>query len=232
MAPCPGCAFVHSRLQPPPCDRTVAADIVQEHTVAKAGFRAVAEDLARNINRHAAVVLSGPDALAGGGGGQQQQQSQSQQPSTAAGASSSKGAAGSSSRGGPEASASLKRAQQHEEAGGDAQGIDELAAARLREYQSGLEDLRPAPVKQYQALDIRETRAYFDRVACGPEGGQDTDGQHPMVKQESYLGAGTIEQRCLRLLQTVDPNNLACPPLPSSVAYQVRRRAGSNTLLS
>jgi hypothetical protein len=106
--------------------------------------------------------------------------------------------------------------------------MDELAAARMKEYQAGLEDLRPAPAKQYQSLDIKETRAYFDRVAAGPDGGNGDMGcgdgvQHPGFKQESHLGAETDQEQCLSALQSVDPNNLACPPLPSSVAYQVER---------
>lgn len=174
--------------------------------MARGGFRAMAEELARDINRHATVVLAGARAL---------------QPAPHGGQPGTSGASTSGQAPGP--------------SGGDGDGaLDELAAARLRGYGAGLEDLRAPVAQRVEALRITAPGAYFGgRAGGGDDGGGEggrAEGRRAQAAQaaQGQQGAGGAAGggggcvAALRLLSSVDPNNLPCPPVPSFSAYEVR----------
>ncbi len=100
-----------------------------------------------------------------------------------------------------------------EGAGGREEDMDELAAARLRQYGTGLEDLRYIPQKQYEVLDLRESRALFQ----GLGGAEQQAVQGAVQAGQAVRGV----EAAVQLIRMLDPNNLRCPPVPGSVALEV-----------
>eukprot|EP00200_Dunaliella_tertiolecta_P012075 CAMPEP_0202388604 /NCGR_PEP_ID=MMETSP1127-20130417/78499_1 /ASSEMBLY_ACC=CAM_ASM_000462 /TAXON_ID=3047 /ORGANISM="Dunaliella tertiolecta, Strain CCMP1320" /LENGTH=719 /DNA_ID=CAMNT_0048990077 /DNA_START=104 /DNA_END=2262 /DNA_ORIENTATION=+ len=204
--------------------------------VAKAGFRAMAEELARDINRHANVVLGGARTLeqqpAGSKSGTR---SAAAAPPTSASSPATVAAAESASTSVAQGSAASRKLQGEE-------ALDELAAARLHGYGAGLEDLRAPKPLQYEVLRITDPRAYFDRLAATTSSEQqqcslkqgvksEPDFKQEQQRQQGGGEAGILDtllgvpgqsgmSRCLQLLSAVDPNNLPCPPVSSYYAYE------------
>eukprot|EP00983_Pelagomonas_calceolata_P114582 1160110-Pelagomonas_calceolata.AAC.1 len=142
-------AYAHERTQEP---------------VAKAGFRAMAEELARDINRHANVVLGGARTLeqqpAGSKSGTR---SAAAAPPTSASSPATVAAAESASTSVAQGSAASRKVQGTVTTASGLQGeeaLDELAAARLHGYGAGLEDLRaPKPLQEACCVSLRPNAA-------------------------------------------------------------------------
>lgn len=185
----------------------------------------MAEDLARDINRHATVVLAGVDVLASGSKHDAKHDAgrSGTAAAAAAGAGSSKG------------QGSRRSSPGKEEGAGPQEALDDLAAARLAEYGSSLEDLRETEKAAYEELRITDPRAYFDRLSSGAAAdgqgagnGSSAGGTSAHARGASQGGGGWLQEfqeeeaRAAESLAAVDPNNLSCPPIESDRAYEVR----------
>lgn len=182
--------------------------------------------IARDVNRHAAVVLGGaPEALdrlgEGGGGGAADTAriaaALAEQQTAAAKAAAARAAKGKAPAGG---------------AGPPGQEAEEVSPERLAEWRaraaSALEDLRLDDRESaYLPLNIQDPRAYFDAGSAAAAAAAGTDGK-PVPQQangaaeEAQKGMAAGRARgLLAALAAVQPAALPNPPCDPALAEQV-----------
>jgi transcription initiation factor TFIIH subunit 1 len=192
--------------------------------------RTALDSIAKDVNRHAAVVLEGaPEGLAdldmAGDGSEQQQQQQQQGRDT-----SSIAVALAAQQ---KAAAAKTAAAASAAVAGDG---DSVSPERLREWQeraaSALDDLTlDERHKQYTPLNITDPRSYFDSTAAamadGPDGKQPTH-HHHQQQQQQFTGAAAqsaasadAASALLAALDAIQPLALPNPPCDPDLASAV-----------
>lgn len=213
-----------------------------QEPVLRGGLRAVAEDLARDINRHATVVLAGLPALAKAGSNNS---SQAAAGLSKGGASTSKGAA-AGKKGGAAGGSGSPQGGPGVDGSSDKGGEEDTGR---QAHTSCLEDLNAVPSTEYEELRIKDPRAYFDRLAStgdgqaqgmagagpgagGSNGGAGSRGGSGGGAEQGgafWAGTGVDEDEDEDLagvgaLHSMDPNNLTCPVMDCTLAYMVGLR--------
>lgn len=176
--------------------------------------RTALDSIARDINRHAAVVLEGaPEGLAdmeGGGGGSEE---------------TSRIAKGIAQQQQQKAAAAAGKAAAATAGGGDGEGS--VSPERLEEWQqraaSALEDLSlDDREKHYTPLNIQDPRAYFGAAPSAANGGKPGSQQAAAAAGAAGAAAGGRTMDALAAaLAAIQPVALPDPPCDPGAAFAV-----------